>query len=253
MKYTQQIGKLLKVQALSSTAYSFDIYVPAVAGAAKAGQFVMVTCGDYMLRRPISLAGFDAKAGTIRLVFEIRGAGTAWLAGLQKGAAIDVIGPLGNGFPCASGKTVLVGGGIGTPPLLPIAEVLGGDAVAVLGFRNADAVILQDDYTQTGAEVLVCTDDGSAGFHGNTAQALGSVIEGAEAVYTCGPKVMMQAVAAVAAEKGVPCFVSMEERMGCGFGACVGCAVPVRDAEGNVQNKRVCAEGPVFRAEEVFF
>lgn len=254
MRYLQESCRLLHKEQIAGGIYNFTLSAPGIARIAAVGQFVNVLCGGYQLRRPISLCGFDAALGIIRLVFEVRGKGTAWLAKRQDGDALDIIGPLGHGFPLkdASQKAVVVGGGIGTPPLLPLARHYGANATAITGFRNASAVILQDDLAACGAKTILCTDDGSAGFHGFTTQALEKHLdsEACDVIYTCGPKIMMKLVAGIAAGRGIPCFVSMEERMGCGVGACLGCVCKTREGDA-VKHTRVCLNGPVFSAEEV--
>ena len=133
MRYTQESCKLLYKSEIAPGIYNYTLSAPAIAGAASAGQFVQILCGDYTLRRPISICGFDAGLGILRLVFEIRGKGTAWLAQRQTGDNLDIVGPLGHGFPAAdpAKKAVLVGGGIGTPPLLPVARFYGGNATVI--------------------------------------------------------------------------------------------------------------------------
>ncbi|MDE7137907.1 MAG: dihydroorotate dehydrogenase electron transfer subunit, partial [Ruminococcus sp.] len=165
MKYTQGKYLVLKKTALAREIYSFTIACPEVAEVATTGQFVHIRTGNFTLRRPISICGIDRKKGTIRIVFEIRGEGTAEIAKLNEGSLIDMLAPLGHGFTVNPDfkKVVLIGGGIGTPPMLPLAEVYGEKAVAISGFRSADAVILQDDFKKTGAETVLCTDDGSLG------------------------------------------------------------------------------------------
>ncbi len=255
MRYTQEFAKLLHKAELAPGVFSFTLSAPQIAGAAAAGQFVNLVCDGYTLRRPISICGFDAGLGVLRLVFEVRGKGTAWLAERQAGDTLDLVGPLGHGFPLleASKWAVLVGGGIGTPPLLPLAQHYGKNAAVITGFRSGSAAILQADMQAAGAHTILCTDDGSAGFHGFTTQALEQYLESAacDVVYTCGPKVMMRGVAAIAEKKGIPCYVSMEERMACGVGACLGCACKTKDKAGNPQIARVCLNGPVFEAGEV--
>lgn len=255
MRYTQESCKLLYKSEIAPGIYNYTLSAPAIAGAASAGQFVQILCGDYTLRRPISICGFDAGLGILRLVFEIRGKGTAWLAQRQTGDNLDIVGPLGHGFPAAdpAKKAVLVGGGIGTPPLLPVARFYGGNATVITGFRNGAAAILQEDFAAAGAHTVLCTDDGSAGFHGFTTQALEQHLaqNACDVVYTCGPKVMMKGVAAIAADRGISCYVSMEERMGCGVGACLGCTCKTKDAAGEPHMTRVCLNGPVFNAAEV--
>ena len=219
-----------------------------------AGQFLHVACGEAnLLRRPISVALVQAGAphDTAALIFEVKGEGTRWLAQRQVGDTVDVLGPLGNGFAVEKGgRYLLVGGGIGTPPLLGYAEFLPKSAVAVLGFRSADRVILADRFGECCKEVFLCTDDGSAGRRGFVDAQLRDILEKERnftAVLACGPKPMLRNVAKVAAAFGVPCQVSLEERMACGVGACLGCAV--QRADGSI--KHVCKDGPVFDAEEV--
>ena len=220
----------------------------------RAGQFLHVACGEgTLLRRPISVACVlaDEPENTAALIFEVKGEGTRWLAQRKEGDTVDVIGPLGNGFTVEEGgRYLLVGGGIGTPPLLGYAEAFRENAVAVLGFRSADRVILEDRYREACKEVYLCTDDGSAGRHGFVDAQVRDILEkdkGFTAILACGPRPMLKSVAKVAAEYGVPCQVSMEERMACGVGACLGCAIQMADGAMN----HVCKDGPVFDAREV--
>ena len=167
-----------------------------------------------------------------------------------------MLAPLGHGFtinPKAK-KVVLIGGGIGTPPMLPLARFYGDKAVAISGFRNASAVILQEDFINTGAETVLCTDDGSAGIHGFVTEPLKELAKqgGIDAVYACGPMPMLKGVAAICKENGIFCEISLEERMACGVGACLGCACrTLRD--GDEYFAHVCKDGPVFNAEEVLW
>lgn len=255
MRYTQEYAKILYIAETAPGIYNMTLAAPVIAGAAAPGQFVNILCEPYTLRRPISICGFDAGLGVLRLVFEIRGKGTRWLAGREKGETLDLVGPLGHGFPLLGKdkKAVLVGGGIGTPPLLPLAQYYGKNAVAITGFRTAQAAILQADFEAAGAAAVLCTDDGSAGLHGFTTQALEKHLAQSpcDVVYTCGPKVMMKGVAGLAEARGIPCYVSMEERMACGVGACLGCACKTKDEAGNPQISRVCLNGPVFESKGV--
>lgn len=219
-----------------------------------AGQFLHVDCGhSRLLRRPISVAQVcpDEPENTAALIFEVKGEGTRWLARRKVGDQVDVLGPLGNGFSVEEGgRYLLVGGGIGTPPLLGYAEVFRENAVAVLGFRSADRVILADRYREACKEVYLCTDDGSAGRHGFVDAQVRDILakdKNFTAILACGPRPMLKSVAKAAAEYGVPCQVSMEERMACGVGACLGCAIQM--ADGTIRH--VCKDGPVFNAEEV--
>lgn len=218
------------------------------------GQFVHIKCGhSRLLRRPISVATCqsDTPDDLLSIVFEVRGEGTAWLADRKVGDELDVLGLLGNGFSMEpGGRYLLAGGGIGVPPLYGCAQYADGNATAVLGFRNAQRAILLDQFKATCKEAKLYTDDGSAGTQGYVADGVRAVLDKDKdftAVLACGPKIMLRGVAQAAAEYGIPCQVSMEERMACGVGACLGCAIPM--ADGTV--KHVCKDGPVFNAGEV--
>ena len=217
------------------------------------GQFVHIKCGDgLLLRRPISICEWTGSrdGDTITVVFEVRGEGTRWLAQQNEGETLDVMGPLGNGFNAEDGPYLLVGGGIGVPPMLGCAGTSGGTSTAILGFRSKDRAILLNRFERDCVDVLVATDDGSLGYHGFVDALVRQELEKEHhclGVLACGPKPMLKSVAKVAAEFGIPCQVSMEERMGCGVGACLVCAVPMKDGT----MKRACKDGPVFRAEEV--
>lgn len=257
MKYVQELCELIYKQELVKGVYSFTFKAPNIARAAQCGQFVNVLCDPFQLRRPISIGGFDADNGILRLIFEVRGKGTDWLAAREEGEKLDLLGPLGHGFPLLAldKKAVMVGGGIGTPPLLPLARHYGQNGVLISGFRTASAVILEEDTKAFGARAVVCTDDGTAGFAGFTTAALEEELKNGafDVVYTCGPKIMMKKVAELAEKYNVACYVSMEERMACGVGACLGCACKTKEEDGSTAMKRVCVNGPVFEASEVDF
>lgn len=218
------------------------------------GQFVHIKCGNgLLLRRPISVCSCqeDDPEDTLAIVFEVRGEGTAWLAGRNEGDTLDVLGLLGNGFQMnREGRYLLVGGGIGVPPMRGCAQYTDGTSTAILGFRSKDKAILLDCFRDECVNVQIATDDGSLGYHGFVDELVRQELSQDwtyDAVLACGPKPMLKSVAKVAAEFGVPCQVSMEERMGCGVGACLVCATPMKD--GTV--KHVCKDGPVFNAREV--
>ena len=218
------------------------------------GQFVHVKCGDgLLLRRPISVCSCmeDEPEDTLAIVFEVRGEGTDWLSRREAGDTLDVLGLAGNGFSMRpEGRYLLVGGGIGVPPMLGCAKWTAGQSTAVLGFRSADRAMLTEEFQKCCKDVLLCSDDGSLGQKGFVDAQVRAVLEKDKnftAVLACGPKPMLKNVAAVAAEYGVPCQVSMEERMACGVGACLGCAIQMADGT----MKHVCKDGPVFDAEEV--
>ena len=168
----------------------------------------------------------------------------------QPGSTIEILAPLGNGFPVDKSKrTLLVGGGIGVPPLLGVAAQLGEKAIAVLGFRNKDAVILEEDFQAAGAKTFIATDDGSYGHHGLVTDLCQE--QDFDCVMACGPAPMLKAVTALAEQRGVPCYVSLEERMACGIGACLGCAVALNKEDGTQYFGHVCKDGPVFESHRV--
>lgn len=252
--YKQGLYPIIKKTASAKGIFDITVLCPEVAELAQAGQFAQVLAEGFFLRRPISICGIDKNAGTIRLVFEVRGAGTEAISKLNVGENIDLIAPLGHGFTKIDGRAVCIGGGIGTPPMLGIASLYGENAAVISGFRNAAAVILQDDFKAAGCETILCTDDGSAGIHGFVTTALTEYLQSkkADIIYACGPMPMLKAVASAAKKNGIRCEVSLEQRMACGVGACLGCACRTV-VNGEEKFRHVCKDGPVFNAEEVVF
>lgn len=248
--YDSKICKLIDVKKLTSDVYDFTLECPELAANALPGQFAQIYLPGHTLRRPISICGIDREKGTLRFVFQVRGQGTAELSEYQTGSEIELLAPLGNGFPIdPMKKTLLVGGGIGVPPLLGCAAELKENAVAVLGFRSKNAVILEKDFQAAGAKTLIATDDGSCGFHGLVTELAEQ--EEFDVVLACGPLPMLKAVRTLAQQRNVPCFLSLEERMACGIGACLGCATPLLDKNGNQYFGHVCKDGPVFDSRRV--
>ncbi|OUQ61013.1 dihydroorotate oxidase [Flavonifractor sp. An112] len=252
----EQICTIVEAAKLNEYAYSFTLEVGDMVKkeGLMAGQFLHIACGEgLLLRRPISVCMVqeDEPQDTARVVFEVRGEGTKWLAQRQVGDKVNVLGPLGNGFTVTpNDRLLLVGGGIGVPPLLGQAAFTAKNSTAILGFRSADRAMLVEDYRDYCEAVYLCSDDGSLGRHGFVDAQLKDILEKDKnftAVLVCGPKPMLKNVAKVAAEYGVPCQVSLEERMACGVGACLGCAVQMADGT----MKHVCKDGPVFDAKEV--
>ena len=218
------------------------------------GQFVHIKCGEgLLLRRPISVSSHMAcvPEDLLAIVFEVRGEGTQWLAEREVGDTLDVLGMAGNGFAIPqSARCLLVGGGIGIPPMRGCAQHTQGRSTAILGGRSADKIILKNCFEEECAKVMVATDDGSMGHHGFVDALVRQELEQDKAydyVLACGPKPMLRSVAKVAEEFGIPCLVSMEERMGCGIGACLVCACDMADGS----RKHVCKDGPVFDSKEV--
>ena len=254
MKYEQNLYRILKKENLAKDIYRFVIDCPSVARAAACGQFVHILPKGYTLRRPISICEINAKNGTLTIVFAVRGEGTEAIAALSAGDFIDMLAPLGHGFTRKDAERVLlIGGGIGVPPMLTLAQHYGSKAVMISGFRSADAVILQRDFQAAGAKTILCTDDGSAGLHAMVTVPLEEEIKTAkpDMICACGPTPMLRAVAQLAEQYEIPCEVSMEERMGCGIGACLVCACKTRRENGEIHASHVCKDGPVFNAKEV--
>jgi len=226
---------------------------PEIARQAAPGQFVMVRCADFTLRRPISIC--DARGDLLRLVFEVRGVGTAWLAGVGEGEALDILGPQGKGFELGdpARPVVFVGGGIGIFPLLHACRSFGANATVLLGFRTAAMMALIDDFHAAGVELRLATDDGTAGHHGLVTELLAARLDESPcaAIFACGPRPMLRATAEEALRRDLPCQVSLEQRMACGMGACLGCAHKIRRADGSEIYAHVCTDGPVFDAREV--
>ena len=218
------------------------------------GQFVHIKSGEgLLLRRPISVCtcNQDEPSDLLRIVFEARGEGTQWLAEREVGEELDVLGLAGNGFTVdPEGRYILVGGGIGVPPMLGCAQYTAGKSIAILGFRNAGKVMMEEEFKANCAAVQGATDDGSYGNYGFVDALIRAELEkdaSYDGVLACGPKPMLRNIAKVAEEFGVPCQVSMEERMGCGVGACLVCACDMNDGT----RKHVCKDGPVFDSKEV--
>ena len=250
----QEICRAASNTRLGEGLYQLVLDAPQIAAAAQCGQFVHIACGEgNLLRRPISIC--EAGEGRLRIVFQVKGEGTKWLADRKEGDTLDVLGPLGHGFDTAAlgARPVLIGGGIGVPPMLQAvkcAKAAGAAPRAILGFRNQGAVILEEDFRAV-CETFVTTDDGSYARHGFVTDVLKELVADATGVAACGPKPMLKAIAAIAKQAGLPCQVSMEERMGCGIGACLVCACALKAENGETRYGHVCKDGPVFNAEEV--
>lgn len=219
------------------------------------GQFVHIRCGDgweTLLRRPISIASWDQQHETITVIYRAEGKGTNWLAARPSGSEIDVLGPLGNGFSTdvsRAQKVLLIGGGVGVPPLFGLAQTLQKRSVqieTVLGFASHDDVFLADDFRQIGS-VKVATDDGTYGHRGRVTDLLDGKLAW-DVFYACGPTPMLRALQAYFAGSDVDGYVSLEQRMGCGIGACLACVCPTQDDSVQV---KICSDGPVFPYEEV--
>ena len=228
MAKVKMTSRILSQECLAPDIYSLWLEAGEIAAQAKPGQFISVYCGDSgrILPRHISICEIDREKGTLRFVFEIKGEGTRVLSEKRVGDNLDIMGPLGHGFAQPEGEIIVVGGGIGVPPMLETAKAYGAKATAILGFRSANAVILTQDFQRQSNRVVLCTDDGTMGFHGFVTQALEQQLQQKKPalICACGPHPMLKGVAQLAQQYGVDCQVSLEERMGCGVGACLVCA-----------------------------
>ena len=252
----KELAEVLKQECIAPDIYSMWLQTDKIAEQAVPGQFISVYSNDgsRLLPRPISICEIDKENGRLRVVYRVTGpkTGTEEFSKLKAGDIIPVIGPLGNGFPKKEKKAFLIGGGIGIPPMLQLAKELNCEKQIVLGFR--DELFLMDEFKKQG-KVYVATEDGSAGTEGNVLDAIRENGLDAEIIYACGPMPMLRALKEYAEKNHIECWISMEERMACGIGACLACVCQSKekDAHSNVKNKRICKEGPVFRAEEVEF
>ena len=261
MEKFQEIATVVKQQELVEGIYDLTLQTKDIAAAAKAGQFVSVYSNDpsKLLPRPISLCGIDKEKGQIRLVYRVTGEGTGTeeFSKLKEGDSVKILGPLGNGFTVEEGKTAfLIGGGIGVPPMLQLAKDINasGDVPKmqiIMGYRDENTFLLDEFKEQ--AESFVSSDNGAVGTKGTVVDAIKANNLKADVIYACGPTPMLRALRDYADENGMTCYISMEERMACGIGACLACVCKTKekDHHSNVNNKRICKEGPVFNAKEV--
>lgn len=255
----KEICTVIRQKEIGDGIFSMWIQTENIGKEAKPGQFVSLYSkdGSKLLPRPISLCEIDRENSRLRLVYRVTGAktGTEEFSRLKAGDTIPVIGPLGNGFPVekAEGKRAfLMGGGIGVPPILELAKQMQCEKKQiVVGYRNAQ-MFLKEEFEAAG-ELYISTEDGSVGTKGNVMDAIREQKLKADIIYACGPTPMLRAIKQYAEENGIECYISLEERMACGIGACLACVCKSKekDAHSNVNNKRICKDGPVFLSTEV--
>jgi len=248
------VGKILANEAINANVKRMVIEAPQIAEAAQPGQFVHVKKLDSVnfLRRPFSIADADRENGTITLIYRIVGKGTAEYAAMKVGEAFSILGPIGNGFALKDGRPLLIGGGVGIAPLIYLSRQLKDQKpILLIGGKNKDEVFWEKYLQEFADKIYITTDDGSVGFKGFTVQLLPQILaeNNIEHIYTCGPNIMMEGVAKLAHKHDIDCQVSLEKRMACGIGVCLGCTF-----EDKLTGKRrkVCTEGPVFASKEVF-
>lgn len=234
----------------------FDMWIecPEVAKNSKPGQFLALYLkeGSRLLPRPISICEVDEAKEKLRIVYRTVGQGTRELSEYAVNETVEIMGPLGNGFTLGQETTaILIGGGIGIPPMLELAKQLTCKKMIVLGYRDSN-LFLEEEFRAYG-DVYVATEDGSVGTKGNVIDAIKGNELTAEMIYSCGPTPMLKGVKAFAAEHEIKAQISMEERMACGIGACLACVCKSKekDHHTNVNNKRICKDGPVFFADEI--
>ncbi len=247
----QQICELVSKQELAAGIFDFRVYAPQIAQQMQSGQFLHIDCGEgTFLRRPISIC--DAAGETVRFIFEVKGKGTEDLAQMGVGQKIDIMGPLGHGFEVRGQDRhpVIIGGGIGIFPLYHLAKQMQADIF--LGFRDQSRVVMEEEFRGVGKSLTVATDDGSYGYAGYAAGAMERHLDQnpCDIIYSCGPTPMLRVVKRIAEQRNIDCQLSLEQRMGCGVGACLVCTCETNH-EGTDRYMRVCKNGPVFWASEV--
>jgi dihydroorotate dehydrogenase electron transfer subunit len=263
-------GEVLSHKKYGEHYHSLTIVAPEIGGRVKPGQFVNLRCGEdraHILRRPFSVYRVHKRGGwapTIEVVFDIRGPGTKYLSQLRGYDPIDMVGPLGRGFslPSRRAHCLLVGGGVGAAPLFFLADELraaGHRVDFVLGARDSGLLLNSIDVRRLASVYRITTEDGSQGERGRVTDVLEDMIDrcGSEVVYTCGPHPMLAAVSGACVERKIPVQVAVEEVMGCGYGVCLTCVMPVRSGkkgqQGEVTYARSCTEGPVFNGARVLW
>ncbi len=257
----QEIAKVLEIEKAAPEHFRVTLAAPRISRESIPGQFVMIKCSDGsdpLLRRPISLNKIDQAKGTIDILFRVIGKGTRLLSEVEPGGDLDIIGPLGNGFKIDASKEVaiLVGGGAGIAPLLSLAKEISVKTkarYALIGANNISSVLCEEDFKDLGFETTVSTDDGTYGIKGKVTDMLLEVIDSKLSpinshIYACGPRLMVKELESISTQYKIPCQVSFEEWMACGFGSCNGCTVKTKSGY-----KKVCSDGPIFNAGEILW
>jgi dihydroorotate dehydrogenase electron transfer subunit len=239
-------------EKLAEGIYSMWVMDKQIASGAKPGQFLSLYCknGNRLLPRPISICEIDNEKGLLRLVYRVAGNGTEEFSEYKASDTIEIMGPLGNGFHLEGKKAILIGGGIGIPPMLELAKQLNCEKQIVLGYR--DITFLNEEFEGLG-DVFLATEDGSIGTKGNVIDAIKENNVEGDIIFACGPTPMLKGIKEYAEKQGIKAQLSLEERMACGIGACLACVCKSTDKDHhtNVNNKRICKDGPVFYSGEI--
>lgn len=253
--------RIKSIEALTEDIYRITVESEFVSTNARPGQFVNIKCcegSQALLRRPISICDVDREKGCYDLLFQKKGSGTGLLSIKKPGDELDVLGPLGNSFDLdiKYGRIAVIGGGIGIFPLLFLLKE--SKAIvkrAYLGFRTAELVVLEKEFRQNVNSLVITTDDGSYGIDGFVTDALRQDISSElfDMIYACGPTPMLKKITETANLNNIDCQVSLEQRMGCGFGACLICACKTHAEDGGWQFSHVCKDGPVFNGRDVIW
>lgn len=247
-------ARIIKNEEIALDIFDMMLYVGDMVQDAKSGNFVMLypNSKKNILPRPISICEIDKNKKTFRLIYQKIGEGTTLFSELKENDNIKMLGVCGNGYNIPKEKShhILIGGGIGVPPLLETCKNLDGEKTVVLGFR--DEIFLKNEFESLGARVYIATDSGKKGFKGNVIELMKKENIKGEYIYACGPTPMLKAVSEYAEKNNIKAQVSLEERMACGIGACVCCVAKIIENDEPIF-KKVCKDGPVFDAKEVFY
>jgi dihydroorotate dehydrogenase electron transfer subunit len=267
---TLMLAEVIQNRNVAPEHFQMEIGLPLAFADPRPGQFVMIRSAGHrepLLARPLSVFGFERRAelAVLELLYRVAGNGTALLTRLGPGDPVGVLGPLGTGFswPAAMKRALLVAGGVGVAPLAYLLRALcleaqkeqGRETIFYLGAKTA-GLLTGLDHLNSACDLRICTDDGSRGVRGLVTDLLKKTLVDCHsadtALFACGPGPMIRALGGLLASSAFPCQVSLEARMACGLGACLGCAVPVRNPDGTTVYQRVCKDGPVFDLRRIF-
>lgn len=238
-------GKITKIEKQANDLYLISFFSETIDNI-EPGQFVSILCGTHTLRRPFSVYDFDKEAKTVSVYFKLKGDGTKYMSSLKIGDTIDFIGAMGNCFSIYEEKNLIIGAGVGFAPVFYLAKKL-KNAYKVAAFAS------EKDIPNTLDADMFITDDGTKGKKGSILNYLDEIIQEVKPkiIYSCGPMIVLKAVAQAGIKYNIKTEIAMEKIMACSVGVCRGCVIKVKDENGNIQNKTVCKNGPVFAGGEV--